>query len=1086
MESLPTLQNLHDALVSDSAVDAEEELLSVMTHLLVCAIEDPGIPNPGRHTTLLGQSLRNADITNANVSEVLRIYLYAVATGEVRQMSGVTLDRDKEKRVADHHQIDMECLNSSGKNQQYYELLHENETWKLSLCLKDKPFVALNPTKKAQILAHLCNDLLMNKAVLKQIEGSLESCAQIKREKYLNDMKVRKYKSLHMRKVRMEAYEKAQQMEREAAAQQLEMIKKEALATEEATAAAIAAATAATAAVSATLTSTMTTPSATTTTPLENNNNNSQEQGEKMEVDEVPNYKEEHEDITTAKIMTVTGGTSLNNNEKMEDSPIKTSIINATTIAPTTSTPIAVTTTTTIPTDTTPIKNTTKPSGTEECGVGAYQNGSSVPNDINHLMSKKIKSRDDASTDVGLDDDLSDVESEITTVEEDEDNRMTAEEVHKKLEALINSSAQSKQLLEQASNSLRATCYGQDRYWRRYWKLPKAGGIFVEAIESAQNEIFEYHKILEEEIKNKIEDLTGDDDNEEMRPPEPPEEIPTAAAAQATPMPSNITTADSNFKDLDDEIPHSVVQLPGNNQNEDQQQKQNAIVTTNKDTIMTIAEKNDSGIEENDKMEDEVCDNSVKMEISKTDESVITNTPEIPKCQPSSSAMDKWFSIVNREMPLSSAENISAPEFQLAYSNITCDSIVQIQGNRWDIANNAQYFTVPIESGKVDLQFRNESILSLSGLDEQMVESIVTGEEYEPKDEDDARDEMVDIKVGRSEVRLDEATGIPLQTLANMSLGNINAYITCDIPTPLSMTPEEHRLMEKVKEIGFPKRLEKNYVPAELRHGWWRIDTLELLNEVIQSLHQRGVRERELRQNLLRAINESLDFSNPCPLVGDGATLTDPKTHTYVPPDNPKDWNPKIAKRVELQLLEQLEALEDKIASASMQVKNWVLPPRIENEISIEQEDITEEDFVSIIPMIRERIASLEAAIERRYLKPPLGVVTADASLAIIAQNQLNQQSGGHAQQQNQNQQQQSNNDSSQQGGTATSSAAGSPASACSSEKDSPIQENMPKGLVSWREAVSRSHTTSQLAMALYVLESCVAWDKSIMKAVSK
>lgn len=40
-------------------------------------------------------------------------------------------------------------------------------------------------------------------------------------------------------------------------------------------------------------------------------------------------------------------------------------------------------------------------------------------------------------------------------------------------------------------------------------------------------------------------------------------------------------------------------------------------------------------------------------------------------------------------------------------------------------------------------------------------------------------------------------------------------------------------------------------------------------------------------------------------------------------------------------------------------------------------------------------------------------------------------------------------------------------------------------GLVSWRDAVSRSVTTAQLSMALYVLESCVAWDKSIMKAVS-
>jgi hypothetical protein len=38
MESLPSLQSLHQALVSENAVEAEDELLSVMTHLLVCAI----------------------------------------------------------------------------------------------------------------------------------------------------------------------------------------------------------------------------------------------------------------------------------------------------------------------------------------------------------------------------------------------------------------------------------------------------------------------------------------------------------------------------------------------------------------------------------------------------------------------------------------------------------------------------------------------------------------------------------------------------------------------------------------------------------------------------------------------------------------------------------------------------------------------------------------------------------------------------------------------------------------------------------------------------------------------------------------
>lgn len=87
MESLPTLNSLQNALLGDE--EAEEELLSVMTHLIICAIEDPGIPNPARHTTLLGQSLKQADITHANLSEILRIYLYANATGEVKALTGM-------------------------------------------------------------------------------------------------------------------------------------------------------------------------------------------------------------------------------------------------------------------------------------------------------------------------------------------------------------------------------------------------------------------------------------------------------------------------------------------------------------------------------------------------------------------------------------------------------------------------------------------------------------------------------------------------------------------------------------------------------------------------------------------------------------------------------------------------------------------------------------------------------------------------------------------------------------------------------------------------------------------------------------
>ncbi|EDV92480.1 GH23525 [Drosophila grimshawi] len=98
-------------------------------------------------------------------------------------------------------------------------MLHENDMRKLSHALKDLSLVALNPTRKAQVLAHLCNDLLMAKAVLHQMDGSLETCAQMRKEKYMTDGQGER-QAVHQRKARIEAYEKAQ-AEREATMQAL-------------------------------------------------------------------------------------------------------------------------------------------------------------------------------------------------------------------------------------------------------------------------------------------------------------------------------------------------------------------------------------------------------------------------------------------------------------------------------------------------------------------------------------------------------------------------------------------------------------------------------------------------------------------------------------------------------------------------------------------------------------------------------------------------------------------------------------------------------------------------------------------------
>lgn len=1205
MDSLPSLQSLHLSLTCEDAAEAEEELLSVISHLLVCAIEDPGIPNPVRHTTLLGQSLRTADITNSNLSEILRIYLYAVATGEVRTLNGVTLDRERERRVADHHQLDPEIMITTGKNKEYYEHLQQNQTWKLSECLKDKPFVALNPTVKAEILAHLCNDLLLNKAVVRQIENSLDAVAQHKRDRYAIENRIRKYKHMHARRLRLEQFEKQQLLAKQIAAQQQAM--QAAALAQAQQAAQQAAATAITTNENAENKSVDDSNEATATPATDgekemdaadteaaandkvesnlvktpSNLTNASSCDNLTDISELNNHKEDTLSSADAPAM------ATRNEEEAPPSGETKPVVNEDP-KPATPAPSMV-----------QVKNEEFTNAIDASRV--LNNGATTP-DINNLLNKKIISTtaDGSTTDGNLDEELSDLESEGTILEDDEDNRMTSDELYKKLEKILKSASQNKILLEQSANSLRANCYGQDRYWRRYWHLPRAGGIFVEGLESAQPEVLKYQAKLEEDEVKRAESAAAanaesgstESGNSKRRGKkrkltlvdEPPSDVetrsneveasdevaeaekksgeeesenveaPTAPVAEVEePMQiedveeqskeSAATTANGETKaaeanetdemsDIEDSIPRAILVQKASSNNDDE----TVVEVNNQIGGATIAPATEPQAEQSNepKTSDESnCDSrlengkdetaaaaptAVAIEVKQEMGEVATTIPTSAVINVDAAAcgdttikieiknefmdeiieepiIEKWFSIANREIQLTSCETQIPLSSQAAYSNITCDMILQCQGNRWDIGNNAHYFHVPIE-GPSNLQINRDSVLTLSGLDDDMMYKVLTGipmEPNKPVSSDTEADEDADDEDIKNEMSMDELKGgeretqpFQLPTFLNMSFANINTFVQCDNPCPLQMSPDEQKMLDDVKLNGMPKRLMANFVPRELRHGWWKINELDVVNEIIQSLHVKGVRERELRVNLLQALTESIDLSTPCPIAN---LRSPPPAKGYIDPEPMNAWNPAIARRVELSLLDQVESLEDKIAGASMQIKGWTAPardPDAENEL----------DLVTGITMIRDRILGLEAAIERRYLKPPLGTSTAESNIAAITTQSVTLSSTREiittiSTPTTQSQQNSMNDDQ--------NSSAGSVAT-------TPEREVLPKGnshpsisrlqgllitrfcfagLSSWREAVARSHTAAQLAMALYVLESCVAWDKSIMKAVS-
>lgn len=80
---------------------------------------------------------------------------------------------------------------------------------------------------------------------------------------------------------------------------------------------------------------------------------------------------------------------------------------------------------------------------------------------------------------------------------------MSGEELGKKLDKLLKQSEEQLQKLNSSSKELRAHIFGQDRYWRRYWELPCAGGIYVEAMESAEPEVISVQAELDEKYKDR-------------------------------------------------------------------------------------------------------------------------------------------------------------------------------------------------------------------------------------------------------------------------------------------------------------------------------------------------------------------------------------------------------------------------------------------------------------------------------------------------------------------------------------------------------------------------------------------------------
>ncbi|XP_073081107.1 bromodomain adjacent to zinc finger domain protein 2B-like [Manis javanica] len=309
------------------------------------------------------------------------------------------------------------------------------------------------------------------------------------------------------------------------------------------------------------------------------------------------------------------------------------------------------------------------------------------------------------------------------------------------------------------------------------------------------------------------------------------------------------------------------------------------------------------------------------------------------------------------------------------------------------------------------------------------------------------------------------------------SEGNADAFLTPSVGSNESEPPVPQKekvsstqpaALEVAKPVYYPR---SKPIPEEMQFGWWRIADPEDLKALLEVLHPRGIREQALQKQ----IQKHLDSITQACIENKDVTIIElnENEENQVTRDIVEHWSvEEQAMGVDLRILQQVEDLERRVASASLQVKGWMCP-----EPASEREDLVYFEHKSFSNLCKEhdgeftgkeessahalerksdnpldvavtRLSELERNIERRYLKSPLST-----TIQIKLDNV----------------------------GTVTGPA---PAPSTSGDDDR-IEEDIVPGLRVWRRALSAARSAAQVALCIQQLQKSIAWEKSTMEATS-
>ncbi|XP_067934838.1 bromodomain adjacent to zinc finger domain protein 2B-like isoform X2 [Watersipora subatra] len=301
-----------------------------------------------------------------------------------------------------------------------------------------------------------------------------------------------------------------------------------------------------------------------------------------------------------------------------------------------------------------------------------------------------------------------------------------------------------------------------------------------------------------------------------------------------------------------------------------------------------------------------------------------------------------------------------------------------------------------------------------------------------------------------------------LQRFSSQLIANSLAFMNCVTGS------EEQKELEALERLAAKAALldQARPLPPDVQKGWWIITDSEQVKSVSTSLHPRALRERLLNRSLNKH-KEKIEI-----MCSDQNMRTDvdfecderdseiaKSAYQAVVVDDSSTWLEKQCRPIELTILDKVEDLEERVYQASIYTKNWADKKKhdaTDLELVVTPATEVAEGQKRIIDLVKEKLLLLEAGVERRYLKPPF-IKSTTLHLADIVSSKSSVNGTGE----------------------------GSDADSEDTAEDSKASEdNCSKGLLDWQRAVRGAVNMSQLYISLVQLETCIAWEKSVMRVL--